>query len=260
MKIEHISNSRHDIWQTCEQKYKYRYHLQIIPPVEPPYFAFGKIIHSIIENFTKNRGKIPIGQIAKDVLANKIEVQKGGIKLPLEYRNKVTPFLNNFMKLNKLIGFDGEIEWKFDLDLNPPNKKILMGVMDRVVLKNDKVFIIDYKTTKKGKFRKTKETIKADLQLQIYCRIAQRRYEVPADKIQAALYFLEDGQLVSTSYPQSALDAIEGKLLNAFTEIETKNPDHVTGRVGQHCFNCDYKNICPYFINKERYYKIPELP
>ena len=249
MKIEHISVSRTQCFHECEMRYKYKYHLKIPAAEEPIYFLFGKVVHKIAECFTRAKGKIPIAKISQDILSGKIELEPGkkSAALPLEYRRKLPNYLKHLIKLTEHIGFDGEIEWKFDLDLEPPNKKILTGLIDRLIQKNGRIFILDYKTTKKGKFRKTKETIHSDLQLQTYCRIAQRTFGVSADKIQAALYFLEDGQIVSVNFSQNVLDSVEVRLLDAYRAIEAKNADHVIGRVGQHCNNCDYKAICPFF-------------
>jgi ATP-dependent helicase/DNAse subunit B len=261
MKIEHISVSRTTTWQTCPQQYKYKYHLKVPTPEEPIYFLFGKIVHKIIEHFTINKGKIPITQVMNDVLSGNIELEKGkkATALPADYRRRLPQNLKNFLKLNEHISFEGDVEWKFDLDLDPPNHKLLTGLIDRLIYKNNKIFIIDYKTTRKGKFRKNKETIKSDLQMQVYCRIAQLQYELPADRIQTALYFLEDGELVSTSFPQSALDSVEKSLLEIYNTISEKDADHVIGRVGPHCDNCDYKHMCPFFRLKHSYYDLENL-
>src|SRR6185295_3062375 len=53
VRIEHISISRESIWNECQYKYKYRYHLDLKPPEEPIYFEYGKIVHKIIEDYTR---------------------------------------------------------------------------------------------------------------------------------------------------------------------------------------------------------------
>ena len=43
MDIQHISVSRKQTWDTCQQQYKYKYHLKLTPEREQPeYFAYGK--------------------------------------------------------------------------------------------------------------------------------------------------------------------------------------------------------------------------
>lgn len=261
MKINHISISREGTWQECKKKYHYRYHLDMIPSVEPIYFLYGKVVHKIIETYTRAKGTQDINEITKNILSGDIlleeEVKNDAgtvIKpskkvtgpLPADYRQKLPVHLTNFMKLNKCLGFDGEIEWKFDYDLDPPNKRILTGFIDRLILKPDKCIIVDYKTTKPGPWRKNKRTIGGDLQLQCYARMAQVHFGYKAEQITAALYFL-DGEFLPTQFSQQTIDGVEKRLLSVYKEIQATDADTVQGTVGKHCYRCDYSHMCPYF-------------
>lgn len=254
MKIDHISISRENTWNECKKKYFYRYHQGIIPPVEPVYFLYGKIVHKVIEVYTLAKGKRDINDIIKAVLAGDIELEEGkdgkpGKKagpLPPEYRNKLPDHLRSFMKLTKSIGFEGEVEWKFEHDLDAPHDRKLVGVIDRL-LPLKECFIIDYKTTKVGPFRKTKKTIGSDLQLQCYARIAQKRFGYKADQIQCALFFLDGCEMVDTKFSQETIDNVDKRLLEVYKSIQSADPDTTQGTVGKHCYRCDYKKICPFF-------------
>lgn len=251
LKINHISISREGTWRECRQKYKYRYHLEMAPTEEAIHFFYGKIVHKIIEVYTKGRGLVPIDSVASAVLSGDIALDESKkdkpCVLPWFYRNNLPKHLASFMKLSNQIGLEGEVEWNFSFDLDPPNGKKLVGVIDRLLHLKDMIYIIDYKTTKVGKWRKTPQTIKNDLQLQSYARVAQREFNVPADKIKTALYYLEGGNLISTSFTQSQLDSVEKRLLETFKEIESTDPDSVRGTTGDHCYFCDYQNICPFY-------------
>src|SRR5581483_9800835 len=121
MKINHISVSRKNTWDTCQVTYKYRYHLELKPNKETPiYFTYGKLVHRIIEDYTKSGGKSNINQIAKDLIDGKLELQSGefGVKLPSEYKNKLFIHIKNFLKLCDKIGFDGKVEYPFNVDLD----------------------------------------------------------------------------------------------------------------------------------------------
>jgi CRISPR/Cas system-associated exonuclease Cas4 (RecB family) len=250
MLIEHISISRHGVFTECEQHYKFKYHLKIPSPEPTPvYFDYGKIIHKIIEVYTLDRGKTDIGSIASKVLQGEIELEKGkkAPRLEAEYQRKLPEHLRSFMKLTEKIGTEGLVEWPFTYDLNPPNKHLLVGFIDRIIVKGDEYTLIDYKTTKKGPWRKTSKNITSDLQLQAYCRIVQKTFNVSADKIKAALYFLEGGELVGAKFSQKTLDHVENKLLQMYQEIKNKEPDHVRGNVGRHCKRCPYRMVCPFY-------------
>lgn len=251
MKIEHISISREATFTECPQKYKYKYELGMLPKEEPIYFYYGKIIHKIIEKYTLARGMVRIEDIINGVMNGDIKLEHNSVgkpkPLPYEYKNKLPKHLSNFLKLSDHIGTDGEIEWRFSFDLNPPFGKKLVGFIDRMIPKGDKMFLLDFKTTKKGMWRKTKETICNDLQLQSYARVIQREFGTKAENIKTALYYLEDAELISTSFTQETLDTVEKRLLQVYDTIASLHPDNVIGKTGEHCFRCEFNSICPFF-------------
>jgi hypothetical protein len=217
MKIEHISISRESTWKECQKKYFYRYHQGIKPAVEPIYFLYGKIVHKIIEVYTLARGKRDINEIVKgvvdgDILLEEATKDNPGKKagpLPLDYRRKLPTHLQSFMSLTKSIGVTGEVEWKFEHDLEPPHGRKMTGVIDRIIPLKKECFIIDYKTTKVGPYRKTKANIGTDLQLQCYARIAQKDFGYKADQIRCALFFLEGCELVDTKFSEETISGVK---------------------------------------------------
>lgn len=250
MLIEHISVSRAKLFEECEQRYKYRYHLKIPSPEPTPlYFDYGKVIHKIIETHTLNRGNVEINSIIKSVLKGEIEIEPGKTctSLSVEYKNKLPVHVQSYMRLVEKIGFDGMVEWQFKIDMDPPNKRFLLGFIDRIIQKGDEFFIFDWKTTKKGPWRETKETVKNSLQLQTYCRVVQKEFNADPRKIHAALYFLEGGELVGANYSDRTLDAVESKLLEAHKAIGNKDPDHTQGNVGWQCKRCEFRKMCPFY-------------
>jgi CRISPR/Cas system-associated exonuclease Cas4 (RecB family) len=258
MKINHISISREATYNECPQKYKYKYHLETIAGEEAPHFFYGKIVHKIIENYTLGRGLIDINDITNSVLSGDIKLEHnspdGRLTLPFQYRTKLPVHIANFLKLSNQIGLEGEVEWDFEYDLDPPHKRCLVGFIDRIIRKENKFFIIDYKTTKPGIWRKTRETIGKDLQLQSYAKMVQKEWDVPAENIKAALYYLDEPhELISTGFTQETLDSVEKRLLKVYKEIEQKHENNVVGKTGEHCFRCDYRNACPFFNAYEKY-------
>lgn len=255
MDIDHISVSRKKTYDTCPYQYRYRYHLKTPRPGEEPfYFVYGKMIHKIAEEYVRGKAQRPIGEIAEDVLRGKIELEPGKKMppLPSEYKAKLQPHLRAVQKLTDKVGTDGYLEWPFEYDLDPPHGRTIVGFIDRLIIKNGKAYIIDYKTTKKGKWRVNNDTVKQDLQLRAYSRVVQREFGIEPQNIRAALYYLEGEDIVAVSYGQNSLLLAESDLKDTFIEIQQSNADKVWGTPGQHCNFCDYKTICPHAQKKDR--------
>ena len=123
----------------------------------------------------------------------------------------------------------------------------MYGFIDRLIIKEDKAWIIDYKTTKQGWWRKNEKTIVDDLQLKCYAAVVRKKFNIPAPNIQTALFYLEGGQLIGARFSEESLDQAEKELLQTYLDIENSNPDQVWGRVGEHCKRCDFCKICPFY-------------
>ena len=254
MNINHISVSRKRCFDLCQQQYKYRYHLKVpAPGPEPFYFVYGTIIHKIAEVYVQEKAARRIEEIALDVIHGKIELKDGKFCPPLEneYKKKLQKHLNSIKKLTDRIGTSGLVEYEFRYDLDPPNGRQVTGFVDRLILKGEgqerKAFIIDYKTTKKGKWRVNNQTVLEDLQMRCYARVVQREFNVSAANIKAALYYLDGENLISAQYSEESLERVENELRSGFIQIEKSDPDKVWGNVGFHCKNCDYSTMCHFY-------------
>lgn len=250
MKIDHLSVSRVGVWQLCKQQYKYKYH-EKIPSLEedPIYFTYGSIVHKIAERYIESKGKILISEIAEQVLDGRIPLdeRKKLTKLPTEYKNKLVNHIRAIKKISDKLGYEGHTEWEFNFDLDPPKKRIVTGYIDRLIQKDNNFWILDYKTTKQGPWRKSAKDIVNDLQLRTYARVVQKTFDIKAENIKTALYYLEGAELVGASFTSKSLDSVEQELLNYYLEIEKTNPNGVLGNVGSHCNRCDWRKICPFY-------------
>jgi len=248
MKIEHLSVSRKQLWDQCNQAYKYKYHLKLSSQEpEPEYFLYGKLVHKVAEEYVKNKGKIEINKFLQPYLKGELLLEDKKVELTSEYKNKLNEHITNIKKLSDRVGFDGETEYFFKYDLDPPHEKYLTGVIDRLIIKDDMCFIIDYKTTKKGRWRKTPKTIRQDTQMLCYAKVVQKLFGIKAENIRAALYYLDGGDLIPTKFNQSMLDGVEKMLLSIYNDIQVKDPDNVFGKTGEHCRRCDFRKMCPFY-------------
>lgn len=247
MNIEHISVSRYDLWKECKCKYRFRYHLKTPSPIEEPYYFFyGSLVHRFAEEYIKAKGEKTLNEISNQIL------KEEKISLPGDYKARLPGHLRSIDSLTKKIGFDGELELPFNLDLDPPNEKMVAGVIDRLIFKNDKRFIIDYKTTKPGKWRKDQSTIKKDLQLQVYAWAVHQIYKIDYDKIRGALYYLEGGSLIPTKFNAGSIYKVIEELTHTYDEIKSFDPNLVIGTTGDHCGRCNYRSVCCFYKLKGR--------
>jgi len=255
MHINHISVSRLSVFQECQQQYKYKYHLKLEPLLEQPfYFVYGKVVHKIAEEYVRCQGQRLLKDVQHDILEGNIPIEFDENENPIyaptletAYKKRLPGHLRSIHSLTEKIGYEGELEYELNYDLDPPNKKMMKGFIDRLIIKGDKFWIIDYKTTKKGKFRKTQQTILEDLQLRAYARVVQKQFNVEAKNISAALYYLEGGNLIAARFSENSLEAAENILLNAYNEIVNTHEDKAWGRVGDHCKRCPWRKICPFY-------------
>lgn len=250
MEIKHISVSRKQVYQQCHQLYKYRYHLKIVSAEpEPFYFTYGKIVHTIAENYLLGKGEKTLSEVTNEVLSGKIELDPGKYAPPLppEYQKKLPEHLRALQKFTNQIGWDGEIEYPFEYDLDPPNKRMEIGFIDRLIRKGEQFWIVDYKTTKKGPWRKGLREITTDLQLRVYAAVVRRNFGAKAENIKTGLYYLDGPELVGACFSEESLDEAEKEMLETYLQIENHNPDEVWGTTGQHCRRCQYNRVCPFW-------------
>jgi CRISPR/Cas system-associated exonuclease Cas4 (RecB family) len=250
MHIEHISVSRSKCYLLCPKQYKFKYHDKIpIPGEEPFYFVYGKVIHKIAEVYVEQAGNKTIGEVQTEVLRGKIEIENGKCAppIPIDYKRRMPGHLKSIQHITEKMGFEGHLEYPFRYDLDPPHQKLMVGFIDRLLIKNDKAIVLDYKTTKPGKFRVNADTVKQDLQLRAYARVVNREFGIPAQNITCMLYYLEGGNLIGAKYTEQSLLDTEKELLCIYNSIVEHNPDTVRGNVGPHCQRCEYKSMCPFF-------------
>lgn len=249
-----MSVSRNQVWELCRLQYKYKYHLRLdsLEP-EPFYFVYGKIVHKIAQEYIIRKGESTLAEIAKSVLAGEIPIEEANgnpvYAPPLwpDYRDRLGGHLGAIRRLTEKLGFDGYTEYNFKYDLDPPNEKFLVGFIDRLFQKGDNWYVIDYKTTKPGSYRKTAKTVVDDIQLRCYAKVVQRNFNVPAENIKTALYYLEGANLIGAQFTQASLDTVENDLKKAFLEIEAIQENDAWGNVGDHCTRCGWRKICPVY-------------
>jgi len=254
MNINHISVSRDSTWKQCQYQYKFRYHEKIPRPGEEPfYFVFGKLVHKILELYVEGKGEVSSEECTRMVLEGEAELEPNKFAPPLNewakgYKPRLPRCVANGVKLADKMGFGNDIlEHKFHYDLDGEGRHV-MGFIDWLKDHGDgKYTVIDYKTTKKGPFRETAQTVTKNLQLRTYARVVQKEFGAKPEDIRCALYYLEDASLIAAKFNEESLEFAEKQLLEAYKQIEQTTAEKAWPNVGRHCSRCDYKTLCMHY-------------
>lgn len=239
-----MSVSRKQTWESCQLKYKYKYHLELhIPSDTPSFFTYGKMVHKIAELYVIGKGLTDISELARDCFNGKIKVENNTeIKVERWFYYKIQRHIENIRKISNTIGFDGMTEYKFGFQYE---NAFISGVIDRLIARGNKYYILDYKTTKKGPFRKDAVSIKEDEQLRCYAFAVSHLFNVQIEDVKVALYYLDEPELISTKYTKDQIDSTLRELDMCYVAISSTNEDNVNANPGTHCKFCEYKSICP---------------
>jgi hypothetical protein len=168
------SYSSLSLFQQCPKKY---YHLRVAKDFKEPetkHLTYGKLVHEAAEFYIKN-----------------------DVPLPAQYK-----FMEEPLEKLKAIGGEHLCEYRMGLtqDLNPCDffsKDVWWrGVADLVILKDDKAFLVDYKTGSSSKYADTKQL--EILSLALFAHFPKIK------RIKAGLLFVVANDFVKVEYDTSA--------------------------------------------------------
>ena len=221
MDIDYISISRLGVFDTCNYKYKLQYHDHIKSPLpEPKFFKYGSLIHKYAELTVKGE---PFNGVPSE-----------------DYALVFPKHIENINKLIASLGKEGLTEHTFLLDYKGAAIK---GVIDRLLLTPDGYRIVDYKSTKAGSWRKTQDNISIDPQLNTYAWAVSEEFEVPVETIKAALYYVDDGTLITTSFTSEGVEKVMENLKYNYFKIKGMKPEDAEGNL-KSCKWCNYRDGC----------------
>jgi len=234
-----LSPSKIQTYEDCPLQFKFQ-HVLRIPTPSKTYFGLGTAIHSVAENMTKleKDGKKASEKLALEILDKQWDTSS--------YRNQRTKEKQDKVKSKEMV--KTYLEWaeknpNTPVEVEAYFKIILNGVtvsgkIDRVEMTPDGEYeVIDFKT---GYAYKTKNTIKDDVQMNVYALGTEKLYgKLPTktslfyikfDKI--VTHFIEEGKL--NKFKEELGDTIE----SIFNEEFDAKPEF------RKCSRCDYAAIC----------------
>lgn len=233
-----LSFSKINTFQTCPLRYKFQYIYKLAEPLSHQ-LSFGQSVHNTLNAFYQElkHGVQPSLDRLKE-LFEKYWIPLGYTSVAhLESRKKNGFFMleNFFIQNSKEWIIPEFLEKPFTLKL--PSNLSIIGRIDRIDRLSDGTLeVIDYKT---GKIKDQKE-IDKDLQLSIYALSCQQVLKIPVSKL--SLYFLEDGQKISTTRTLEQLDKTEEELISLAEAITTSSFEPLPSPYT--CQYCDYRLLC----------------
>ena len=234
-----LSPSKIQTYDDCPLKFKFQYVLRIPTPPKT-YFGMGTAIHAVAENMTKLQrdGKEPTEELALEILEKRWDTSSYRNQRTKEGQEKdqskemVRTYLE-WAKQNPNTPVD--VEPKFEIKLNDVT---VSGKIDRVEKTPDGDYeVVDFKT---GSAYKTKNTIKEDIQMNIYALGTEKLYgKIPK---KTSLFYIKSNKIVPHFIEEEKLNEFKEKLNekidSIFNEEFDAKPEY------QKCSMCDYAPIC----------------
>ena len=238
--INTISNSKRDTFNQCKLKYRYRYvdRLKDYDISNTDALHFGSYIHKIFEDGVESD--------SLDQLQRLAEENKDTYSFSKAYNKKITPCLENFLRLNASLPEKGITEQHFDLEV--AEGITINGYIDRVVKgKEGGYLVIDYKTSKR---EKSQIELYQDPQMKGYAYAVHKIYGVPLNKITAAHYYPLTDTLVSVQYTTNQIHAHIRSVVDDVWKIRKSKKVDLKPLRNQYCNWCSYKSLCPEFTEE----------
>ena len=232
-KINYLSVSQIETFQTCPMHYKLKYIYKLTTPPSAS-ISFGVSIHNTLKDYFT---------VQTDILNlyknNWIEEGYLNKKHKQEFYKKGENYLLGFLKN----GYDPKVktislEEKFNLKISPTLK--IGGTIDRVdELGKGGYEIIDYKT---GANIPTQKEVDKDMQLSFYALAVSNLYKVKPEDIKLSLYYLDTQEKMTTKRTEEQLIDLKKEIVEIKKEIE--NSDFKCNNSYFCQLGCEFKMFC----------------
>ena len=234
-----LSPSKIQTYENCPLQFKFQYVLRV-PTPSKTYFGMGTAIHSVAENLTKMQkdGKESTEELAFGILEKQWDTSSYRNQRTKESQDKVKSkdMVKTYMEWEKNNpNTPVDVEAKFRIEINDVT---ISGMIDRVEQTPEGEYeVVDFKT---GYAYKNKNTIKEDVQMNIYALGTEKLYGKLPKK--TSLFYIKDNKFVPHFIEKETLDAftkaLGEKVDNIFDEKFDAAPEF------RKCSRCDYASIC----------------
>ena len=226
----------------CPLKYKYQYIDRIPQRFDKAYLKLGIVIHKVLELFHKNKYKNR-GELYDLLEAEWKSTDFHYKQEDFQYKNDAKLMLDNYSNYIKdYQSHKAYYEFEFEFETS---YAVLKGKCDRVeISKDNKISIIDYKTSNKSK---TPKQLLSNIQLGLYALFSKesgfknksnRLKKIPENLI--VLFLREQMPSVEISISDKNLNDIEDVIKNVCEGLSNNN---FSANKGRPCDFCDYKYL-----------------
>ncbi len=239
-KIE-LSSTRLKTYLDCKRKYYLRYIRVLdevsLPTDESDERMIGVLLHSALKELFENRGEIDSAKDLFEALKN-ILYKKTKNEILLKFHIDIwLKRLYRFCEVEFERFQSGyhifQLEKKIKLEYNG---FMLVGNIDRIDIKDDKLFVIDYKSGKIPKITKNSLSSTTDFQLQFYKLLSSSFGDVEG----AYFYDLTNSKLVDEAFFEEKMDLFN----NYLDSLKDKNQNFTMSEDIKKCQYCPYIKIC----------------
>ncbi|MGD1838204.1 MAG: ATP-dependent helicase [Nitrososphaeraceae archaeon] len=233
-----LSVSKLKTYKDCPLKFKFA-HILNVPSQPQTFFDIGTAVHAVAEHLTKLQLDkiIPTEEMALEIFEK--EWNSTRFESETEANQAKTKSIEmvktcfNWLINNKNQPISAEQRFSITVGGIKFN-----GVIDRIEKdENDNIFVLDFKT---GNVYETKNSIKEDIQLNLYALAIKEKYGILPK--QASLFYLKENKFVSynvnTRQVNKIKKEIEGKVANIINEQFEPIPKF------DNCRRCDFLDIC----------------
>jgi RecB family exonuclease len=237
-----LSNSKLKTYLECKRKFYYKYVAYIkkfeLPKDMPQEWEIGSKIHLALKRLYEKNSYFDNEEVLFKSLENELEALSLESELEKFQISLYKEILKSFVK-NEIKRFKSGYK-VFCVEKNTTleyNKLTLEGVIDRCDIKDDKLFVIDYKTGNINIYNKNNYSEANDFQLEFYYLLASGYKEVE----DVAFYDLKNAKLVYENFFEQKLQILKKYLdeLENITTITAQKCDDI-----KKCKYCEYNIMC----------------
>lgn len=232
--LQSISYSRINTFDWCETQYFYSYILKY-PQKFGAKALLGNVIHKALELTLRDGEFIDKKELLDNYRAAREEYDPSDTIITDELYAEGIEMLDNLVVRQGKVKTqltEAELAFRFVFE-----GYLFRGFIDQVIVNEDKVTIVDFKS---GAFEVSPKDIPTNLQLGIYS--LYMKFIHPDKEITAALYYLRSGRYKSHTYTDEDLITIENNLSKALYKIrENKNYLPLPAHLAWRCKICSYQ-------------------
>jgi DNA helicase-2/ATP-dependent DNA helicase PcrA len=210
---------------------------------------YGKALHDAIQHYHQNKIKgIPVNQeeavkVFEDSFRREGFLSQDHLQLRLKSGYEAIRNFYNEQERSQLVPTYVEKDFSFTIGQNR-----IIGRWDRVDIRNDKVIIIDFKSSEIETQEDANKRTKESLQLSLYSLAYQRVYgTLPTQK---ELHFLETGLIGQAPVTEESLAKVIEAVETASSGIRSGDFEAKPTRMV--CLYCAYNQICPFAAGQQR--------